>query len=212
MTLFGYGVQPEAQGIYIVTAGADLEPGDTLGVLLSEPAARLLHAGRRRYRRARGPPGPADGAGERRPPARGARHSPLDLRLPRPALGGHRAARHAATRWARGRRPGLTPAREGRRRPFRGEPRRASARALPRAGGEQRRGPRGGGQAQAGLLHPALLCARRHEPGGRGAAGRHAAHHHRERAPGRDRDPARDRRRARHHRAPGARRGRGADA
>ena len=45
VTLFGYGVQPEAQGIYVVTAGADLAPGDTVGILLSEPAARLLAAG-----------------------------------------------------------------------------------------------------------------------------------------------------------------------
>ena len=45
VTLVGYGVQPEAQGLYTLTAGADLEPGDTLGVLLSEPAAGLLHAG-----------------------------------------------------------------------------------------------------------------------------------------------------------------------
>jgi putative ABC transport system permease protein len=45
VTLFGYGVQPEAQGIYLVTAGSDLAPGDTLGVLLSEPAAQLLGAG-----------------------------------------------------------------------------------------------------------------------------------------------------------------------
>jgi putative ABC transport system permease protein len=44
VTLFGYGIQPEAQGIYLVTAGADLAPGDTLGLLLSEPAARLLGA------------------------------------------------------------------------------------------------------------------------------------------------------------------------
>ena len=44
VTLFGYGIQPEAQGIYQVTAGADLAPGDTLGVLLSETAAQLLGA------------------------------------------------------------------------------------------------------------------------------------------------------------------------
>ena len=44
VTLFGYGVQPEAQGFYQLTAGADLEPADTLGILLSEPAARLLGA------------------------------------------------------------------------------------------------------------------------------------------------------------------------
>ncbi len=45
VTLVGYGVQPEAQGIYQVTGGSDLAPGDTLGVLLSEPAARQLGAG-----------------------------------------------------------------------------------------------------------------------------------------------------------------------
>ncbi len=45
VTLFGYGIQPEAQGIYRVDAGADLAPGDTLGVLLSETAAALLRAG-----------------------------------------------------------------------------------------------------------------------------------------------------------------------
>jgi putative ABC transport system permease protein len=44
VTLFGYGIQPEAQGIYQVTAGADLSPDDTLGVLLSEPAAALFRA------------------------------------------------------------------------------------------------------------------------------------------------------------------------
>ncbi len=42
VTLFGYGVQPEAQAIYQVTAGADLNPGDSAGILVSEPAARLL--------------------------------------------------------------------------------------------------------------------------------------------------------------------------
>ena len=44
VTLFGYGIQPEAQGIYQVTAGADLAPDDTLGVLLSETAAALLRS------------------------------------------------------------------------------------------------------------------------------------------------------------------------
>jgi putative ABC transport system permease protein len=44
VTLFGYGIQPEAQGIYRVTAGSDLAPGDTLGVLLGEPTAELLGA------------------------------------------------------------------------------------------------------------------------------------------------------------------------
>jgi putative ABC transport system permease protein len=44
VTLFGYGIQPEAQGIYQVTAGSDLTPTDTLGLLLSETAAALLRA------------------------------------------------------------------------------------------------------------------------------------------------------------------------
>jgi putative ABC transport system permease protein len=42
VTLFGYGVQPESQGIYRVTAGADLAPDDTAGILLSAPAAAAL--------------------------------------------------------------------------------------------------------------------------------------------------------------------------
>lgn len=42
VTLFGYGIQPEAQGLYQLMEGADLTPTDTAGVLLSEPAAALL--------------------------------------------------------------------------------------------------------------------------------------------------------------------------
>jgi putative ABC transport system permease protein len=45
VTLVGYGIQPEAQGIYQVQRGSDLTPHDTLGVLLSTPAAGLLNAG-----------------------------------------------------------------------------------------------------------------------------------------------------------------------
>jgi putative ABC transport system permease protein len=45
VTLFGYGIQPEAQALYTLEAGRDLRPEDTLGVLLSAPAARLLSAG-----------------------------------------------------------------------------------------------------------------------------------------------------------------------
>jgi putative ABC transport system permease protein len=44
VTLFGYGIQPEAQALYQVHRGADLTPSDTLGVLLSSPAAALLAA------------------------------------------------------------------------------------------------------------------------------------------------------------------------
>jgi putative ABC transport system permease protein len=42
VTLFGYGIQPEAQALYTVEAGRDLEPRDTSGILVSAPAARLL--------------------------------------------------------------------------------------------------------------------------------------------------------------------------
>jgi putative ABC transport system permease protein len=45
VTLFGYGIQPEAQGLYRVTAGSDLTPADTFGVLMSEAAAGLMGAG-----------------------------------------------------------------------------------------------------------------------------------------------------------------------
>jgi putative ABC transport system permease protein len=44
VTLFGYGIQPEAQALYTMLSGVDLTPGDSSGVLLSEPASRLLHA------------------------------------------------------------------------------------------------------------------------------------------------------------------------
>ena len=44
VTLVGYGIQPEAQGVYQVQRGQDLARHDTLGVLLSAPAASLLRA------------------------------------------------------------------------------------------------------------------------------------------------------------------------
>jgi putative ABC transport system permease protein len=44
VTLFGYGIQPEAQALYVLESGRDLSAGDTLGVLLSAAAARLLGA------------------------------------------------------------------------------------------------------------------------------------------------------------------------
>ena len=44
VTLFGYGIEPEAQALYQLTSGRDLMPGDTSGVVLSAPAARLLRA------------------------------------------------------------------------------------------------------------------------------------------------------------------------
>ena len=45
VTLVGYGIQPEAQGLYQVQLGNDLNPYDTLGVLLSPPVSGLLRAG-----------------------------------------------------------------------------------------------------------------------------------------------------------------------
>jgi putative ABC transport system permease protein len=45
VTLFGYGIQPEAQALYQLQTGRDLSPADTLGILLSAAAARLLRAG-----------------------------------------------------------------------------------------------------------------------------------------------------------------------
>jgi putative ABC transport system permease protein len=45
VTLFGYGVEPEAQSLYQVSVGHDLVPGDSAGVVLSDVAAHLLHAG-----------------------------------------------------------------------------------------------------------------------------------------------------------------------
>jgi putative ABC transport system permease protein len=44
VTLFGYGIQPEAQALYQLDAGSDLSPDDTAGVLLSVPAASRLQA------------------------------------------------------------------------------------------------------------------------------------------------------------------------
>ena len=49
VTLFGYGIEPEAQSLYQLETGRDLTPGDTAGVLLSEPAARLARGRRRRH-------------------------------------------------------------------------------------------------------------------------------------------------------------------
>ena len=45
VTLFGYGIQPEAQALYQLQHGEDLTADDTTGVLLSAPAAVLLGAG-----------------------------------------------------------------------------------------------------------------------------------------------------------------------
>jgi putative ABC transport system permease protein len=44
ITLSGYGIQPEAQALYQLQQGRDLAADDTLGVLLSSPAAALLGA------------------------------------------------------------------------------------------------------------------------------------------------------------------------
>lgn len=44
VTLFGYGIDPSAQSLYQLESGNDLAPGDTVGVLLSAPAAARLAA------------------------------------------------------------------------------------------------------------------------------------------------------------------------
>jgi putative ABC transport system permease protein len=44
VTLFGYGIDPTAQGLYRLNAGRDLTPGDTSGILLSSAAATRLRA------------------------------------------------------------------------------------------------------------------------------------------------------------------------
>jgi putative ABC transport system permease protein len=44
LTLFGYGIDPSAQSIYQLESGRDLAPGDTLGILMSAPAAARLAA------------------------------------------------------------------------------------------------------------------------------------------------------------------------
>jgi putative ABC transport system permease protein len=44
VTLFGYGIEPEAQSLYEVSAGRDLAAADSFGVVLSEPAAHRLGA------------------------------------------------------------------------------------------------------------------------------------------------------------------------
>lgn len=44
VTVVTYGIDPSAQGIYEVLAGADLVPGDTTGIVLAEPAAQRLGA------------------------------------------------------------------------------------------------------------------------------------------------------------------------
>ncbi len=44
ITLFGYGIQPESQGLYRLENGSDLASDDTMGVLVSAPAAELLGA------------------------------------------------------------------------------------------------------------------------------------------------------------------------
>jgi putative ABC transport system permease protein len=44
VTLFGYGIDPAAQGLYRLSSGSDLTPGDTSGILLSPAAATRLRA------------------------------------------------------------------------------------------------------------------------------------------------------------------------
>jgi putative ABC transport system permease protein len=73
VTLFGYGIDPSAQSLYQLMSGKDLTPGDTVGVLLSTPAASRLAAGPGDTLRIAGrlDPGIADAAVERRLVVRG---------------------------------------------------------------------------------------------------------------------------------------------
>ena len=74
VTLFGYGVQPEAQGAY--QRDRRRRPRARRHARCAAERARRPAAarGRRRHRRARGPARPADrGTASTRPPARGAR-------------------------------------------------------------------------------------------------------------------------------------------
>ncbi|MGH7518266.1 MAG: ABC transporter permease [Gemmatimonadales bacterium] len=45
VTLFGYGIDPSAQALYELTAGRDLSPDDTLGMVLSRSGADRLGVG-----------------------------------------------------------------------------------------------------------------------------------------------------------------------
>ena len=157
VTLFGYGIQPEAQAIYQVTAGADLAPG--------RHARRAAERDRRRAapRRRPGDTRDAWSAGStRRSPARrwaagswcaGMVRWLYDYRG-QPSVG---TVLPVMQRLGRrdGRGPGLAAPGEGRGRRARcPRPRRAAARAVPRARGEQRRRPGGcRPSAAAGLLH-----------------------------------------------------------
>jgi putative ABC transport system permease protein len=68
-----YGITPSAQGMYELTAGHDLEPADTTGVLLGAPAAArlLLHVGDSLTLSGRLDPRIATAAAERRVVVRG---------------------------------------------------------------------------------------------------------------------------------------------
>lgn len=45
VTLFGYGVDPGAQALYQLEEGGDLTPGDSAGLIISTPVARMLGIG-----------------------------------------------------------------------------------------------------------------------------------------------------------------------
>ena len=178
MTLFGYGIEPEAQSLYQVTAGRDLVPGDTPGVVLSEPAARLLRAavGDTVTLLGRLDPQVVTAAVGRRLIVRGMVRWLYDYRG-QPSVGTvlpvmQRLARRNAEDRASiilvkaredGAGPGARRVAAGAISPDRGQQRRRPRRALPRA-------PR--------LLPAALLHSGQHEPDRRRAAHRHAAHDH----------------------------------
>jgi putative ABC transport system permease protein len=99
--LFAYGTDPAEQAIYQPVRGADLVPGDSLGVLLSAPAATRLGLG----------PGDTVTVVGRLDPqlaaAGGARSGETALRFSRPALACCSAARGAVAGRGTAGRPGL---------------------------------------------------------------------------------------------------------
>jgi len=82
LTLVGYGIDPRGQGLYQVDRGADLAPGDTIGLLLGNTAAERTgwHLGDTVALAGRLDPGVARAAEERRFVVRGVVHWLYDAR------------------------------------------------------------------------------------------------------------------------------------
>ena len=92
ITLFGYGIQPEAQALYTVLSGGDLSPRDSIGVLLSLPAARRPSGRGWRQCHPGGPPGSAGRHRRSGQDSGGQGSGALGVRLSGPAVSWHGAA------------------------------------------------------------------------------------------------------------------------